>query len=274
MIINQNTGKSKGLACSCFYCLNIIMFESIVDAFLKKFKKKHSKEKIDILAILGFGSSFNVGEIKPNSDLDLYIVIGNNGKKYRGVMFADGVEVDYFAYPLEQLEYDWKKVRSGENPRLTVAYILGDSRLIFDPYSKLKEIRREAKLFLKKDVSKKLTRPYLTISKYFIKDYLKDIEDNLRDGDVFSWQYNVSLLLNDLINIFCQFHGIPLVKAKYQGSEIAKKDKNFVRIYELIANSSSLKRRTEAIKKLASYCLKKIGDPLPNEWELVRSVDK
>jgi hypothetical protein len=72
----------------------------------------------------------------------------------------------------------------------------------------------------------------LITAKYFIQDYLKDIDDGLTDHDHFSWQYNIATLINYLIEVFCEFHEIPLVKQKYQGEEIAKKDKKFTKLYD------------------------------------------
>lgn len=250
------------------------MHTLIIDKFISQFKAKHHEDNITVVGILGFGSGFSQKKISPRSDLDVYVVIKNIGKRYRGAMLVDDVEVDYFVYPLEQLKADWEEVKSKAIPRLTFAYMLRDGRIIKDKNDALKRLQADARKFLRNELIKgKITHPLLIINKYFINDYVKDIEDSLQDKNMFSWQYNANLLLNDLIVIFCQFHHIPLVKPKYQNWEIAKKDVTFVSMYESIVKALTVKERTKRIKKLASYCLKSLGGPLPREWELERSVD-
>ncbi|MBI2050543.1 MAG: hypothetical protein HYT31_01940 [Parcubacteria group bacterium] len=249
------------------------MFKPILDEFIGQFKRKHPKDNIRVLAMLGFGSSFSNKKIRANSDLDLYIVIKDIGKRFRGVMRINGIAVDYFAYPLKQLKADWKKVKNRTAPRLTIAYMLRDGHIILDQNHALRKLRIEAKKFLQHELKNSAIPPnLLVINKYFVNDYLKDIEDSLRDGDAFAWQYNVNLLFKDLIDIFCQFHKIPLVKPKYQKMEIAKRDKKFVRLYESVAGAPSPKEKTKRINALARYCLKTMGGPLPREWELARPV--
>lgn len=251
------------------------MHKLLINKFINQFKAKHTKDNIKVIAILGFGSSFDYKKIRANSDLDLYVVIKDIGKRYRGIMFVDNTEVDYFVYPLEQLKADWKKVKNKIIPRLTTAYMLRDGQIILDKSGELEKMRIEAREFLKNELVKSdMPRPLLIINKYFINDYLKDIADSQRDKNIFSWQYNVSLLLNNLIDIFCQFHKIPLVKPKYQSREIAKKDAKFVELYELVTEATSIKERTKRIKKLASYCLESLGGQLPREWELERPVER
>lgn len=251
------------------------MLKPIINEFIKQFKIRHDKDDIKVIAILCFGSSMKRKKIRANSDLDLYVVIKNIGKRYRGIMIVDGVEVDYFVYPLEQLKADWDKVKSKINPRRTVAYMLSGGKIILDKNGRIKKLQAEAREFLKNELNNNgVPPPLLTINKYFINDYLRDIEDSMRDKDIFSWQYNASLLLNNLIDIFCQFHKIPLVKPKYQSQEIAKKDKKFVELYGSIARPASTKERTERIKKLALYCLESLGGQLPREWELERVTEK
>lgn len=250
------------------------MYKPIIYKFIRQFKVKHPSENIEVVAILGFGSSFRAKKIRRNSDLDLYVVIKNIGKRWRGIMLVDDAAVDYFVYPLEQLKEDWKKVKDKIILRQTIAYMLSDGRIMMDKGGELKKLQAEAKRFLKSELTGgAIPYPLLVINKYFINDYLEDIEDSLRDKDIFSWQYNAGLLLNNLIDIFCQFHKIPLVKAKYQNQEIAKKDGKFVELYELIAKASSIKERTKRIKKLVSYCLESLGGKLPREWELERPIE-
>lgn len=250
------------------------MHEQIIKNFINQFKTKHSKDNIEVIGILGFGSSFNQKNLSPNSDLDIYIVIKNIGKRYRGIMLIDNIEIDYFINPIEQLKADWEKVRNKIVIKKTIAYMLKDGKIILDQNNELKKMQEEARKFLKDELKINGISDYmLVLGKYFIEDYLKDIEDSLIDKNIFSWQYNANSLLNYLIEVFCQFHRIPLVKLKYQGMEIAKRDKKFIELYKLIAKTSSIKEKSKRIKKLALYCLESLGGKLPREWELESPIN-
>ncbi len=249
--------------------------EQIIKKFIEKFKIKHPKDNIEIVGILGFGSSFKPKNLSKNSDLDIYVVINNIGKRYRGIMLIDNIEVDYFVNPVEQLKNDWEKFRNRETNRKTIAYMLKDGRIIMDKSGVLKKLQKSAHDFLKNESKNiKPSDSELIIARYFINDYLKDIEDNLTDKDIFSWQYNVYSLLNYLIEIYCRANMIPIVKQKYQGMEISKKDKKFVELFGSIEKMSGTKEKFARIKKLALYCTKKLGGQLPVEWELISPAKK
>mgnify|MGYP001613373716 FL=1 len=251
------------------------MHKLIINQFIKQFKAKHSQNKIEVLAILGFGSSFRNKKIRDNSDLDLYVVIKNVGKRWRGVMLAGSIAVDYFVYPIEQLKADWNKVKNKIIFKQTIVYMLRDSRIILDKTGELKKMRAAARSFLKNELNQGAVPPaWLILNKYFIDDYLKDIVDSYRNKDIFSWQYNFNLLLNNLLEIFCKFHKIPLVKPKYQSTEIIKKDTKFVALYNSIARVATIKEKTNKINQLAFYCLTTMGGPLPKEWELERPLER
>jgi len=251
------------------------MFELKIDEFIKKFKARHPKDKIKVLAILGFGSSFKNKKIQDNSDLDLYIIIKDIKKRWRGVMLVRGIMVDYFVYPLEQLKSDLNKVKNKIISKQTIAYILRDGKVILDNTEELKKLRAIACNFLKKEISQNAVSPnWLVLNKYFIDDYLKDIVDSQRDKDIFAWQYNSNLLLNNLLEIFCQFHKIPLVKPKYQSAEIMKKYAKFVVLYSSIARATTIKEKTKKINQLVFYCFDTMGGQLPKEWEIERPIER
>lgn len=249
------------------------MHREIIKKFINRLKIKHPNDKIEVNGILGFGSSFNKKKLNPNSDMDIYLVIKNIGKRYRGIMLVNGVEVDYFVNPIKQLKADWRKVKNKFTTRKTAAYMLRDGEIILDQNNELKKLKEEARKFLEKDLEYgRMSSSTLVTSKYFINDYLGDIEDSIRGGDAFSFQYNISSLLNYLIEVFCQFHKIPLVKQKYQGTEIAKRDKKFVELYESVSEAFSKGEKFNRIKNLVSYSLESLGGKLPKEWELESSI--
>lgn len=245
------------------------MHKKIIKKFINKFINNHPNENIVVVGILGFGSNFNQKKISKNSDLDLYIIIKNTNKRYRGIMVIDKIEIDYFVNPIKQLKQDWRNFKKGITHKNTILYMLKDGKIILDKNNQLKKLKDEAKIFFKKEIkSKNISLNDLIIKKYFIEDYLKDIEDDLKNKDIQSWQYNFNLLLIFLVEFFCEINKIPLNKPKYLMEEIVKKDKEFIKIYNSIAKSLSIKDKSQKINKLSLYCLNLSGSKLPKEWEI------
>ena len=91
--------------------------------------------------------------------------------------------------------------------------MLRDSKIIFDKDDDLKKLQEQARDFLSKDLARReMPHSLQVINKYFIEDYLNDIKDCLMEKDIVSQFYISNLLLSHLIDAFCRFHKIPLVK--------------------------------------------------------------
>ncbi|MBU2219872.1 hypothetical protein KJ665_01890 [Patescibacteria group bacterium] len=249
---------------------NLDKTKDLIDKFIKVFKDKHPQDDIEIEGIFLTGSFLNSKKISKNSDLDLFLVIKNIGKRFRGVFHVDGVEIDYFINPFEQFVDDFEKAKKA--PKKTMVHILAGAQILQDKDNGLERLKNQAQEFLGQEVAGMIPDFAMTMNRYFVNDYLKDIEDCYEDKDVFAWQYNESLILNYLIEIFCQQKSILLVKPKYQKEEIAKKDDRFVELYEKVAQASFGKEKNEQIKKLAEYVIENLGGQLPEDWEIVSGI--
>ncbi len=244
----------------------IIYPEKIISSFIKQFEKRHKDKAVEIEGILLFGSSLNPETMSKNSDLDLYLIIKNIGKRYRGVMRIDNTEVDYFVNPIEQLRIDFDNAK--KNKKMTVLFMLANGNILKDQNGELSTLKNEAVKFLEEETRKQIPEFQITFIKYFIDDYLKDTEDCYIKKDWFSFQYNIHLLLNYLIEVFCNTNQILLLKPKYQKDEIKKKDNTFVKLYEDVEKATMRKEKIKKLKNLSKYVLSKIGGKLSDEWEL------
>lgn len=249
---------------------NLDKVQNLIDRFVKIFKDKHQQDNIDIEGIFLTGSFLDPKRFSKNSDMDLFLIVKNTGKRYRGVAHIDGVEIDYFINPLEQIAGDLEKAK--EAPKKTMAHILAGAEIILDKNAGLDRLKVRAKELLAQETGSVMPEFARTLSKYSIDDYLKDLEDGLEDGDVFAWQYNKNLFLNYLLEVFCRQENILLVKPKYQKEEIIKKDARFIELYEKAAQASFGEEKNEQIKKLAEYVMDKLGGHLPEDWEMESQV--
>jgi len=246
--------------------------KNIIHNFIADFQKQHPEDSIIVEGILLFGSFVNPKNLSKNSDMDLYLVIKNKGYRYRGVKLIDNIEVDYFVNPWQQLRKDFEDAKS--NIKKTGLYMLAEGKILLDKNDNLKKLKQESKQYIKSELKKPTSDVLITFFKYFIDDYLKDIEDSYQKKQWFAWQYNMDLLLNYLIESFCKKNQIELVKPKYQKDKIAKQDKRFVKLYEDFVKTDSRDKKMQRIKKFSSYVIENFGGTLSLEWELISPTIK
>lgn len=240
--------------------------EIIIEKFINQFQTRHCKNNIIIEGVLLFGSYLNPNQLSRNSDLDVYVIIKNNGKRYRGIARIDNVEVDYFINPIKQLRNDLKQ--NLKSSKKTIVFMLAEGKILKDKYRQLEKLQKEAINILKKEKKQKISNSEIIFIKYFIDDFLKDIQDNYEEKDYFALQYNINLLLNYLIESFCKNKGILLVKPKYQKNKIKEVDSHFIELFKEIVMTENMGRKIKKIIKLSDYVLDGLGGRLPVEWEM------
>ena len=241
--------------------------DNIIANFLDFFIKKHENDNIEIEGIILFGSALSVKYFNAHSDVDIYVVIKNSGKRYRGVQVIDGIEVDYFVNPMNQLKMDFEKSLSLD--KKTVLFMLADGKIIQDKDDALIRLQQEAKNILQKKTVLSMSDFQITNAKYFIGDYLKDIEDFNENKDVFAWQRSIYLLMNYLLDTFCSYHNIYVTKPKYQKKSLMNVDPKFVKMYEDVSSVLSRDDVNNKIIELSQYVIDDIGGDLPESWEIV-----
>lgn len=250
--------------------MTVIDPEKIINKFIKQFTDKHKDKIIEIEGVLLFGSSLNPATMSKKSDVDLYIVIRNIGKRYRGVQRIDNIEVDYFINPAEQLKKDLETAK--KNSKKTVIFMLAEGKILRDDHGDLHRMKKEAVKYLEDEAKKSPQKFQIIFTKYFIDDFLKDIEDDYENEDWFAFQYDTHLLLNYLIDSLCSMEKILITKPKYLKGKIAKNNGDFIRLYEEIEKTTDHKKRIDKLKKISKYVLNKIGGRLPDDWEMESDI--
>lgn len=245
---------------------NIEKIDSIIKNFIKKFKKQHPDDLIIIEGVLLAGSYAFPNKLSKNSDLDLFLVIKDAAKRYRGMKKINDIDVDYFINPIQQLKIDFKKAKKSNSK--VFLYVLANGKILLDKNNELLDLQKEAKKCLKQQIEDGMPNSDLKLIKYFIDDYLRDIEDDYANKDDFALQYDTCLLLNYLVEVLCKYNHIPQVKPKYQKAEIIKKYQQFVELYEKIGRINLKEEKIEQIKKLSEYVIDSLGGRLPEEWEV------
>jgi hypothetical protein len=182
---------------------------------------------------------------------------------------VDGVEIDYFVNPIEQLQKEFEIAKKSQ--KKTVLFMLANGKILQDKENQLQELQTEAIKIIKNGPDK-MSKYQIHMAKYFISDYMNDIKDANDEEDDFSWQRNIDLLLDYLVETICKFHRIYITKPKYQKEELEKVDVKFVELYEKIANTNSKEEKQKSIEELAHYVVRELGKDLDKEWEIVSDI--
>lgn len=244
--------------------IRIKKFNLALDEFIKLTKEQY-KDKLQGIIVTG---SLIKKQLSKNSDIDVFMLIKDNGKRIRGSKTIDGIEIEYFMNPRRQIEADMaKEIKMSKKITLE---ILNDGKIVYDKKGDFSVLKNQAQKILKKKLI--ITKLNLFSFKYFISDYLKDIEDNYLDKDYLALLHNTTLLLNHIIEGYCKLKNIRYIKPKYLWKEIAKKDKKIIKLMEGIYFAGNPEIKLATIKKLSNYVLKKFGGPLPENYKIENDV--
>ena len=219
----------------------------------------HFKNKKNVLGILVGGSYVN-GTLSKNSDIDLFIVTENVKWREKGVKFFNGVEVEYFLQPYNQV-LKYFEMESESLKRTTVS-LFSSGKILFDPQNKVKELVQFAKKISSKKLPK-VPKPKINLIKYFVEDDLKDLSDATEDKNLKLANLIINSLFNNIIENYFLLERTPLPKSKHLLKEI--KDKKFKNKVSTFLKSNSTETRTNSINKLSKHFLEKYGGKLPKE---------
>lgn len=113
---------------------------SIIQKFITSMNYLENKH---VLGVFFYGS-FLTGYNNKNSDLDLHIIFDNSNPKHliRGSKYIDGIRIEYFEKPINDLYLSIDNDYQNQNNALLS--IIGTSKLIFDKNGDLKKLQEYA----------------------------------------------------------------------------------------------------------------------------------
>jgi len=227
-------------------------FDKALSEALKYFKKKKN-----ILGILVSGSYIN-GDLSKNSDIDLFIIMGDIQWREKGIKLFNGIEVEYFLQPYSQILKYFE--RESESLKRTTISMFSSGKILFDSQNKVKGLVRVAKKLSTKKLPK-ISKARINLIKYFVEDDLKDLSDAVENKDVALANLIINSLFHDILKNYFLLERFPKPKLKYLLNEI--KDKEFKNKVSTFLKSNSIEMKITSINKLAKYFLKLYGGQLP-----------
>lgn len=110
----------------------------IIQKFIKDMKYLENEH---VLGVFFYGS-FLTGYNNKNSDIDLHVIFDNSDSEHliRGSQYIDGVRIEYFEKPIEDIYLSVDNDFQTQNNALLS--IIGTAKIIFDKNGELKKTAR------------------------------------------------------------------------------------------------------------------------------------
>jgi predicted nucleotidyltransferase len=233
------------------------------DKVLKIFVDKHKKNP-NVLAVLVSGSYIHQTPDK-NSDLDVYVLLEKAKMRERGNTWINGVEIEYFVNPVNQVRYYFETETGSKAP--CTAHMFANSKILYQKDKTINQLIKEAKAILKKKMPT-MKKMDLEFARYGIDDTQKDLEDVYLKKDIFSFSLVANNLLQECLDLFFKVHRISKEKSKRLQKQLKSIDKNFEKLYTSALIEKDIDKQYNHINKLVNYIEKLIGGKRPKEWIL------
>lgn len=220
----------------------------------------------DLIGIIVSGSLI-YSKIDKNSDIDIFLIL-KNGCKYRerGNIWINGVEIEYFKNPPNQIRNYFKK--EFKSPH--TAHMLAFGKLVYCSSEEVNKLINEAKQIINRKPPK-LNPTQIEFEKYFIDDQFKDLEDSIINSDEVASIIIRNKAINRCIDIFCNMHQIRRDKDKRLNQQISTIDENYLKsVNSALAEGWNKLNRIEELRILTEELL---GGRRSKEWILKSELD-
>ncbi len=234
-------------------------FDKALNIFVDNYKKNPN-----ILAIFVSGSYIHSTPDK-NSDLDVYVLLEKAKMRERGNTWINGVEIEYFINPVNQVRYYFKTEIGNKAPY--TAHMFANSKILYQKDKIINQLIKEAKAILKKKIPA-IKKMDLEFARYSIDDTQKDLEDVYLKKDIFAFSFIVNNLLSECLDLFFKVNRISKEKSKRLQEQLKSIDKNFEKLYMSALIERDIDKKYKNINKLVNYIEKSIGGKRPKEWIL------
>ena len=219
-----------------------------------------------VIGIIVSGS-YAYGRLDKNSDIDIHIILSPTcTHRERGNTWINGVEIEYFKNPPQQIRSYFQKEKNSPH----TADMLANGQLIYHNSEVVIALIEEAKKLLATppDLPKKVQ---IELAKYHFDDLFKDLEDSQLNGD----EIAVALLENQIINLaidwFCKMHQIRRTKHKRIVNQLSKVDPDFAKLIQMAISKHG--QAVEAMPLLERKIGVLLGGMRTREWVLKSELD-
>ncbi len=232
-------------------------FKIAADNFVLK-----TQQDENVIGIVLTGSYIH-GTLSANSDLDIMVILDKNcNYRERGNTWIDGIEVEYFMNPPQQIRSYFQKEKNSPH----TAHMLAHGQIVYEKTEEIQHLVSEAKTLINKAPS--APTPFqIELGKYHLDDLYKDYLDCVDN----SMPTEQTLLGNELIekciNLFCLVNKLWRAKQKDIVQQLDSIDPKFLSLVQTVLSNKS------EIGALVRYTEHLLGGKRSKEWILKSDLD-
>jgi predicted nucleotidyltransferase len=235
---------------------------------LNRFVNEHKKNR-NVIGILLTGSFVHSSPDK-NSDLDVYIILKESVFGERGNTWIDGIEIEYFINPIKQIRHYFKTEVGDKAP--STAHMIANSVILYKNSVEVDRLIKESKNILSKRAPM-LRMADKELSKYYLDDLRKDLEDVFLRKDKFAFSIIAVDILNKSLSVFMRWKRLHKEKSKRLHEQLLAADSTFEKIYSRALMEKSVRKQYAALVELVDYLEKGLGGKRAKEWNLKSKCD-
>jgi predicted nucleotidyltransferase len=248
-----------------------------VDKFLNGWK-----EKDKVVAAMACGS-YVTGSPTEHSDIDLHLILSEDMDWVeRGNEVVDGILIEYFANPAEQIESYFKGDYENTSYISPTMFLTGE--VIFDKEGIIDKLKLLAKSYRERKFPV-LKVNSLELMKYHIWDALDNVQDSAQiENPAFYYVYYYALnLIYEAYSKYLQYpiSEVPRVYDTITKESTRKKyllqpfpDKEFVNLFSKAIKLEDKENMMKGIEFLIKYTLKEMGGFKIDGWKIRSPIEK
>jgi len=227
---------------------------------LKGIENKY-KRRSGVLGVLVFGS-FVRGNFDAYSDIDVYVLKAKQPSRAREGYMLKNIRIDVTIDEKKDAEGFLKKER--HSVRRIFSHMLAHGHILYEKGNSLTALRRVAIRNLKERTT--YSRDEILMHLYSIEDFYGEVLRFFKSKDKFSFEQNISLLINNAIECLLKIKGEYMRRPNEMKAIIKKSDPIFWKSLESAYLSKSDSDKIRNLKKLVKRIETLARGPLPRRW--------
>lgn len=221
------------------------------------------KRQSDVLGVLVFGS-FVRGNFDKYSDIDVYILQNKKPTYSRESYMLNAIRVDVTIDGKIFAEQSLKA--ENHSVRRVFSHMLAYGEILFEKKRTITSLQKIAINNLKSKT--KYTKDELLMHLYSIEDFYGEVLRFQKVDDVFSFEQNMNLLINNSIECFLKIKGEYLQRPNELRDIIRKADPIFGKTLESIYRSRNNSEKVQGLERLVKRIEILASGPLPKKWKV------
>ena len=225
-------------------------------------QEKMDKEIIGIIITDAIWS----GRLDKNSDVDLHVILHPAcDYRERGNTWIDGVEIEYFRNPPQQIRAYFREEKSRHS-----AHLIASGRVAYSCDPEVDNLIQEARVIMS-DQRQKPQLFGIELGKYFVDDLYKDLEDAFVNEDWLGTELLRNKIIDVCIDYFFKIRQEFREKEKRVSLQLEDLDPEF---HQLIMDAyGDGWKENSSMPRLRGYIDQVLGGPRTREWKLSSPLD-